>query len=135
MTDRPLGVAIISVLAIIGGVLGILAGIFFVLGGSLLGSLLSTAVGNIFGGSLTSAGGLIGLIFGALGIIVILLGVLYVLFGYGAWNGKKWAWILGIIFCVIDILMIVAGNIISLIIGVLVLIYLFRKNTKTYFKV
>ncbi len=127
MQQRPTGVTILAILAIIGGVLGLCGSI------SLLGLGGLTAVsGEVSTGA--TAG-----IFGGLGIIS---SVLYLAFGVGAWLLKPWAWILGVIGAglsiVSNVLSLVGGGtliaaVIGLIIPVVILWYLFRPEIKAAF--
>jgi hypothetical protein len=126
--QRPTGVTILAVLAIIGGVLGLCGGLtLFGVGGL-----------GVLGGS-AAAGGM-GFLFGGLSLVSA---ILYLAFGIGAWMLKPWAWILGIVGVAVSILStlvtLVSGNgslisaIISIIIPVIILWYLFRPEIKKAF--
>ena len=124
---RPTGVTILAVLAAIGGVLGLLAGVTLLgLGGlaGATGSGLLAGYGSIFG------------------IIAILQGALALAFAYGAWTLKPWAWTLGIVAfglsLALSVLNIVGGSditsqIISIVIGAAILYYLFTPAVKQAF--
>jgi uncharacterized membrane protein (DUF2068 family) len=112
---RPQGVTILAVLAAIGGVLGILAGV------ALLG----------LGGSIA-----------IFGLIAVVQSVLLLAFAYGAWMLKPWAWTLGVVAEVIglilSVLFIVNGSsissqVIGIVISVAILYYLFTPNVKAAF--
>lgn len=123
--QRPTGITILAVLAIIGGLLG------------LCWSLTLFGVGGL--GIGTRTGGL-GLAFGGLGLVSA---ILYLAFGFGAWTLKPWAWVLGIVGVAVAILSTVAGlifrangligAILSLIVPVIILWYLLRPEIKQAF--
>jgi uncharacterized membrane protein (DUF2068 family) len=79
--NRPLGITLIAILAVINGLLGLcLPGIVIIGGG--IGALFSGGLGLIVvcGGLLLAAGPL-----------------LWLIVAYGAWNLRPWAWWLGMI--------------------------------------
>ena len=124
---RPQGVTILAILAAIGGVLGLLAGIF--------------ALG--IGGAVAAAGsGALGGLVGVLGIVALAQGALALAFAYGAWMLKPWAWTLGIVAfglsLALSVLNIIGGGdigsqVISIVIGVAILYYLFTPAVKQAF--
>jgi hypothetical protein len=112
--NRPLGVTIIAILAVIGGI------------GSLLSGLTVLAIVPI-----------LGIIFGG---ILIIIGLAYFVVAYGLWKGLSWAWVLTLIVSVIGIIVglgsIVVGNVGALfhvIVNAIVIYYLYRPNVKAYF--
>jgi hypothetical protein len=86
---RPTGVTILAVLAAIGGIFALLAGL------ALLGF-----------GSFFAATGLGGLAF-VFGLLILAVAVAELVFAYGAWTLKPWAWQLGIVFAVVSIIIAV----------------------------
>src|SRR5918995_3593700 len=105
---RPLGVTIIAILTAIGGIV----------------FLASGAVLLIVG----------------IGIILLALGIAYLVMAYGLWIGKRWAWTITLILSAIGIVVAIvsfatgnAGAIISIIIHVVVIYYLYRPNVKAFF--
>ena len=124
---RPTGITILAVLAAIGGVLSILAGIAIVGIGGFAAASSGTAA--YFG-------------LGAVaGIILLALGVLNLAFAYGAWTLKPWAWTLGVGLQVANLIWAglaalsgdVGGQIISIAISAIILYYLFQPNIKAVF--
>lgn len=108
--NRPFGVTIIAILAILGGIGALVAGI--------------TLVGII----------------PFLGAALIIIGLAYFGVAYGLWKGLKWAWIITLIVTVIafisEIGSIIVGNVgavIPVIINAIIIYYLFRPNVKAYF--
>jgi uncharacterized membrane protein (DUF2068 family) len=112
--QRPIGVTIIAILAILGGIAFLASG---------LGTLILIPLMGIFIGS---------------GLLI--LGLAYFLMAYGLWKGKSWAWTLTLILSGIGIIVgigsIIVGNIGSIfhiIINAIVIFYLYRPNVKSFF--
>jgi hypothetical protein len=112
--QRPIGVTIIALLAILGGLAFIV---------SALGTLILIP--------------LIGILIGS-GLFI--LGLAYFLMAYGLWNGKSWAWTLTLILSGIGIILgigsMVIGNIgaiFHIIISAIIIYYLYRPNVKAFF--
>ena len=108
--NRPFGVTIIAILAILGGIGALVAGIALVA------------------------------IIPFLGAALIIIGLAYFVVAYGLWKGLKWAWIITLIVTVIafisEIGSIIVGNVgavIPVIINAIIIYYLFRPNVKAYF--
>ena len=125
--QRPTGVTILAILAIIGGVLGLLAA---------LGLLGATA-------TVASATGVASGTIVLLGAVSLVLGVADLVFGIGALQLKTWAWTLGIglealsiIENIVDAalkLSNIGSAIISIAIGAYIIYYLFRPNVQQAF--
>lgn len=112
--QRPMGVTIIALLAILGGIAFLVSG---------LGTLILIPLMGIFIGS---------------GLFI--LGLAYFLMAYGLWNAKNWAWTLTLILSGIGIIVgigsIIVGNlgsIFHIIINAIVIYYLYRPNVKAFF--
>src|SRR6476646_7418284 len=94
--QRPMGITILAVLAIIGGLFGLLGSCALLLGGSVL-----AAAGG-------GGGGVV------LGVVTLINSVLLLAFGVGAWTLQPWAWLLGVISQGISVVLglwnIVTGN-------------------------
>jgi hypothetical protein len=125
--ERPLGIAILAVLNIIGGIFGLFGGIAL--------AALSGTVSGLPGLGAISSGWLV-----AVGIFAIIIGILPVAVGWGFWKGSEWAWTLGVVLYIIGIIYgvvwLVQGNVsslVSVIIGGLIVYYLFRPNVKAWF--
>ncbi len=100
--QRPLGVTILAILAVIAGL-------------AWLGFGLLLAVLGV-------------------GFILILLGLVEFGVAYGFWTGASWGWWLGIIGAVLNILSIVSFDIVSFLIGFVMLYYLTRPHVKAWFR-
>jgi hypothetical protein len=108
--NRPFGVTIIAILAILGGI------------GSLVGGITLVAIIPVLGAAL------------------IIIGLAYFGVAYGLWQGLKWAWIITLIVTVIAFISgvgsIIVGNVgavIPVIINAIIIYYLYRPNVKAYF--
>lgn len=115
---RPLGVTIIAIIAAVGGIF------------------------SLFGGAMVLSGSASGPL--ALAYVVILFGILGLALGAGFFTGAKWAWIAGITIYIISIGLGIAevlyggsvggvGGIIRILAGVIIPIYLTRKEPKAFF--
>lgn len=117
--QRPTGVTVLAILAFIGGILLIIAG---------LGSFsLSATLGGFFG---------------ALGVILLITGVLELVLGYGFWTLKPWAWTLGMALEVIGIIealiyiakgVSVGSQVIDILISAGIIYYLTRPHVRQVF--
>ena len=115
---RPLGVTIIAIVAALGGIFSLFGGAM-VLSGSASGPLV-------------------------LAYVVILFGILGLALGAGFFTGAKWAWMAGVVIYIISIGLGIAevlyggsvggvGGVIRVLAGVVIPIYLTRKNPKAFF--
>jgi hypothetical protein len=123
--QRPMGITVLAVLAAIGGVLGIIAGLVLV--------GLSSATADLA----LPVSGLIGI----LGAATIVISVLELVLAYGLWGLKPWAWMLGIVLeiagIVIDILEFrsatASGTVVSIVIAGAILYYLYQPHVRRAF--
>lgn len=124
---RPTGVSILAILDILGGILAVL-----------LGGVLAARSGS---GLLNSVGfsGFTGLVT-AIGGGVVIAGLLAIFVGWGMWTGKGWAWIVALILAGLGVLgglgSLAFGStsaLVSLVIDVIIVWYLFRPHVKAYF--
>jgi hypothetical protein len=111
--ERPFGVTIIAILAVLGGIGSILLG-FIV--------LIIPILGIILGG------------------IFVIIGLSYFVVAYGLWNGRSWAWILtvlisalGIVVGLVSIIIGTGGSILYIIVNAIIIYYLFKPDVKAYF--
>jgi hypothetical protein len=124
--QRPTGVTILAVLAAIGGIFGILAGI------GLLG------LGS-FVAAYTGLGGL-AVVFG---LIVLVLGIAELALAYGFWTAKPWAWQYGILLQVVSVVVSIvevvlgyasiSGVIIGIVVSGIIVYYLNTPDVRRYF--
>ncbi len=131
---RPTGVTILAILEIIGGIFSLLAAAALFALGALVGE-----AGMEMGEALPGIGFLAGTLAALLGGVFIITGLVAFLLAYGFWTGKGWAWILGIIFSIIGIVLGVVsliGNpasIVGILINILIIYYLTRPHVKEWF--
>jgi hypothetical protein len=123
---RPMGVTILAVLAAIGGVLGLLAGV------ALMG----------FGGLAAGSGFLTGSFLTIFGLVAIAQAVALLAFAYGAWTLQPWGWILCVAAIVVGLVMNalfilngseIASQIVSIALSAAILYYLFTPAVKQAF--
>ncbi|HEX6800487.1 MAG TPA: hypothetical protein VF116_22435 [Ktedonobacterales bacterium] len=132
---RPVGVTVIAVLAIIYGVFSLLLALLGLLGTALLASGVAAVANRYNAGTLVYAT-----------ISDAVLGILYLVFGIGAFSLKRWAWTAGVVVLVLDVVRQIvgvvmrgftAGNtvsfIITIVVALVVLWYLFRPNVRAAF--
>ena len=130
---RPVGVTILAILAIIYGVFSLLLALLGLLGSALLAS----GVGNVKYTAATLAYAT---------ITDAVIGILYLVFGIGALSLKRWAWITGIVALVVDVVRQTVGVImhgfsasssvgfiITVVVAIVALWYLFRPNVRAAF--
>jgi zinc ribbon protein len=125
---RPLGVTVIAILAILGGILGMLAGLLIVGVSTLLASPFGAASGALVG---------LGAIVGGAFIVVSLI---WVAAGFGLLHGKGWAWALEMLVNVLLVIGAIAftalGNyssVIGIVLPGLMIWYLTRTRVKAFF--
>ena len=95
-TQRPTGVAAMAAVAVIAGVVDILAGLGDIgMGG---GFLDDRGFGATIDGVMT-----------LVGIALVLIGILGVATGYGLWTGRNWAWLIARVWASVCILVGVVG--------------------------
>jgi len=134
-TARPTGITILAILALIGGVFGLIAGLGLIAGGALLGGIVGGATGAQLGG--------LAFIFG---IITLGLAVAELAFAYGAWTLQPWGWPLGVILQLANLVWIavtavasgdligsLSGSIISIAVAAIILWYLNQPTIKAAF--
>jgi hypothetical protein len=128
--QRPVGVTILAVIVIIYGIFNLLLAVLGLLGQVLKAS--GTVPINYDVGTLAYAT-----------ISDAILGILYLVFGIGAFSLKGWAWTVGVVVLMLDIVRRIVGDvisgtfgafsIISIVIALLLLVYLFRPNVRAAF--
>jgi hypothetical protein len=134
-TARPTGITILAILALIGGVFGLIAGLGLIAGGALLGGMVGGATGAQLGG--------LAFIFG---IITLGLAVAELAFAYGAWTLQPWGWSVGVILQLANLVWIavtavasgdligsLGGSIISIAVAAIILWYLNQPTIKAAF--
>ncbi len=111
---RPTGVTVLAILELLGGLAGLGAG--------------AILIGN------SSA------LYSALGGLALIFGILSLVLGIGFLGGKRWAWTLGIVVGVLNIITSIAesaigmyGDIVGIIFPIIIIYYLMRPHVKAFF--
>ena len=102
---RPMGVTVLAVLAIIGGVLQLLAGLV------LLGITGLISIPGLTAATTALYAGAGFVVLG--GIVMLALGALTVAFGVGALGLRSWAWTMGVVVSGLDVLTAVYSIVIA----------------------
>jgi len=135
-TPRPTGVAVLSILAALGGIL-------FLIGAAVLG-IMATAMADFIeswmaeygAGVITGAGEFVAAIVMAIAAVLAIFGILALIDAYGLWVGAGWAWWLTIILSILGIIvgiLTLPGGIIAIIIEALIIYYFTRPHVKQFF--
>ena len=132
--NRPTGVTVIGVLQILAGLGSLGVGFFLAATYAFLGSLMASGSEGVtfsggFGGFLVVAGAVIG------GVMMI-AGIVSLIIAYGVFKGKSWAWMLCIIFAVLNTVLGILTfpvGIITILFNVIIIYYLTRRNVKAFF--
>lgn len=133
---RPTGVTILAVLAVIYGTFNLLLALLGLLGSALKASGVAGGAVKYSAGTLAYAT-----------ISDALLGILLLAFGIGAFRLMAWAWTMGVVVLVLDVLRQLVGLVIqgisagaivrdsiTIVIALLVLWYLFRPHVRAVFR-
>lgn len=131
-SPRPTGITIISLLALISGLLGLCCGSPLIMAGA-VGVFIPTGVTQLFGLLAILVGAL--LAFGPL---------LQVIFAFGAWNLRGWAWWLGLVatgISVAGVLVAIIGSggaaiwtaITNALVPIIIFVYLLLPETRKAF--
>jgi lysylphosphatidylglycerol synthetase-like protein (DUF2156 family) len=140
--NRPIGVTIIAILAIIGGIALLIGGLLFIAFAGILSSTETTSNNPIVIASLISL---------PLGLGMAIIGIIYLAVSYGLLKGKGWAWVITVIVTIIGLIIqivsaIITGlvsssieaalvsHVIGIIIGGVIIFYLYRPHVRAYFK-
>jgi len=140
---RPFGVTLLAILEILYGIVVLLGGLVLFGVAYLVGSQdLIDQLGPNVPQWLINAGPAL---FGALGLVLVIMAIIAFLLAWGFLKGKHWAWVLGIVFMVLNILGSVISAVgsgslsgiatlgFSILIPVIILIYLLLPSTKAWF--
>ncbi|HPT74538.1 MAG TPA: DUF2127 domain-containing protein [Methanomassiliicoccaceae archaeon] len=118
---RPAGVGVLTTLYVLQALLSILSGVLALGLLSLLGPI-GMAVGV------------------AIGIVLIAIGVVHLIIAWGLWRGRRWARLLAIALTILGLIPDIVGSftlnpisLVGLLIGILILWYLFQPQVKIYF--
>ncbi len=134
MSERPTGVTVLAIIFIVFSVLELIGGVALLAFGGFMGAMMGAELP-------AEAMGMAGLFAGMFTIIsfmLIVFGVLGLAVGVGLLGGHEWARILAIVLGVLNIVLglinIMAGGILNLVFGAIVVWYLMQPNVVSYFK-
>ena len=128
--QRPTGVTILAVLQVLGGLF------FFGLGTLMLAFAGFVGIAGLIPDIPMFPALVGGAVLGVIGGIMLVIGILGFAVAYGYWNGRGWAWTLGMVITVIGLilsLLTIRQSIISLIINGLIIYYLTRPYVERWF--
>ncbi len=132
---RPTGVTVLAILEILGGLAGLVGG------AALIGvaALVSSSNFATLYPQLAGIGSVSTLLY-ALGALALIFGILGLVLGIGFLGGKGWAWTLGIVVGILNIVVSIAetaigfsSNIIGIIFPIIIIYYLMRPHVKAFF--
>jgi hypothetical protein len=137
MRQRPLGVTILAVLEVLGGLLFLLVALAsFLLAFVLNISDFQQRYGVDIPQEILNLGSAF---FAVVGVVLIIIAILSFILAWGFLKGKRWAWLLGVVLSVLEIIggavsiFSASPSVLGLIIAVIVLVYLFLPSTKAWF--
>ena len=136
---RPTGVTILGVLAILFGIGGLLLGGVLLAASAIVSTIdLSTTYPQLASYGLTT--GTIATLIGVVGAVFLILGILDLVMGIGFFGGKGWAWTLGMIVAILNIIagileifVSIGTGIVWLVIWIGILYYATRPRVKAFF--
>jgi len=136
---RPTGVTIIAILSILFGLGGLVLGGILLAASAIIGTIdISTTYPQLAMYNLTSA--TIATLIGIVGAVFLILGILDLVVGIGFLGGRGWAWILGMIVAILNIIggigqiFVSPGTgIVWLLIWIGLLYYMTRPRVKAFF--
>jgi hypothetical protein len=132
---RPTGVTVLAILEILGGLAGLGGGAVLIGVAALVSSSnFATLYPQLAGiGSVST-------VLYALGALALIFGILGLVLGVGFLGGKSWAWTLGIVVGVLNIIVSLVetgigfySDIIGIIFPIIIIYYLMRPHVKVFF--
>ncbi|MDQ1280108.1 MAG: hypothetical protein QG670_1370 [Thermoproteota archaeon] len=129
ITQRPTGITIIAALNVLGGLIFLGLGTLVLLAAVILGTGFRAADFPIFAG-------ISGAVLGIIGGVLVIIGLINFVIAYGYWIGSGWAWTVGMVFAVLEILLgllALPQGVVSIILNGLIVYYLTRQHVKAFF--
>ena len=135
-TPRPTGVAVLAILAAIGGILALIgAAALGILAGA-MEEFMESIMLEYGAAVIPGMGEFIEALVLAIAAVAAIFGILYLIAAYGLWTGKGWAWWLTIILSILGIIggiLSLPGGIITILIEILIIYYFTRPHVKEFF--
>jgi len=135
MPERPTGITVLAILAGLGGIILVIAGVAVGAMASAISDFVEANAAS-FGLGVVDITGFIEAALLAIAAIAFIFGILYIVVAYGFWIGAGWSRWLAIILLILDIIggiVSLPGGIITIIIAGLILWYLMQPHVKAYF--
>jgi hypothetical protein len=135
-TPRPTGVAVLAILAAIGGILCLIGAVVLGILSTEMATFIESIMEQYGAVAIPGIGEFIETIVLAIAAVVAIVGILALIDAYGLWIGAGWAWWLTIILSILGIIggiLSLPGGIISIIIDVLIIYYFTRPYVKEFF--
>ena len=134
MSQRPTGVTVLAVLALIGGLIMVFFGGFEAMLGPMLGEEMARQSGE-------AADAAVGGVMAFMGVGFLVVGIVQLVTAYGLFTLKSWAWMLAVVLQFIALVMNglqltgdkMGAAVISMLIAIGILYYLFRPHVKQAF--
>lgn len=135
-TPRPTGVAVLAILAAIGGILCLIGAVVLGILSTEMATFIESIMEQYGAVAIPGIGEFIETIVLAIAAVAAIIGILVLIDAYGLWIGAGWAWWLTIILSILGIiggLLSLPVGIISIIIDVLIIYYFTRPYVKEFF--
>jgi len=135
-TPRPTGVAVLAILAAIGGILCLIGAVVLGILSTEMATFIESMMEQYGAGAIPGIGEFIETIVLAIAAVAAIIGILALIDAYGLWIGAGWAWWLTIILSILGIIggiLSLPGGIISIIIDILIIYYFTRPYVKEFF--
>ena len=133
---RPTGVAVLSILGVLGAILAFIAAVVLGVMSTVLSDLIQPMIEQYGGAVIPNVGEFLAAVAMAIAVVLAIIGIVTLLTSWGLWTGKSWARWLAIILMAIGII----GGIISLPAGIitivicgLIMYYLFMPSVREFF--
>jgi len=137
MMERPVGVTILAILALVLGILLILGAVLVAAVSAFIIDLMRTSGGPLIWGDF-DVGSFIQVFLIAIALIGAVFGILYIVVAYGMWIGAGWGWVLAIVLVILNLILGIinlpnGSGIVWIIINAIVLWYLMQLHVKVFF--
>ena len=135
-TPRPTGVAVLAILAGIGGILGLIVAAFIGILAGAMEEFIESLMLEWGAGVIPGMAEFIEALVLAIAVVLAIFGILYLIAAYGLWIGAGWAWWLTIILSILGIIggiISLPAGIIPIIIDILIIYYFTRPHVKEFF--
>ena len=133
---RPTGVAVLAILAAIGGILGLIVAVVLGILSTEMATFIESVMEEYGAVVIPGIGEFLEAVVLAIAAVIAIVGILALIDAYGLWIGAGWAWWLTIILSILGIIggiISLPGGIIGIIIDILIIYYFTRPHVKEFF--